>query len=120
MHFSIITPSYNSGRFLEDTLRSIIAQQGAGLEVELIVIDGGSSDQSVEILERYREQISHLVVEKDHGPANAINKGLALSSGEIIAWLNADDLYFPGTRLPPFVLANARSLTARGERSAPR
>jgi glycosyltransferase involved in cell wall biosynthesis len=96
MRFSIITPSYNSGRFLEGTLRSIIAQLDADLEVELIVIDGGSSDQSVEILERYREKISQLVVEKDHGPANAINKGLALSSGEIVAWLNADDLYYPG------------------------
>ncbi len=107
MRFSIITPSYNSGRFLEGTLRSIIAQLDADLEVELIVIDGGSSDQSLEILERYRAKISQLVVEKDHGPANAINKGLGLSSGEIVAWLNADDLYYPGA------LARVRETMAR-------
>ena len=96
MLFSIITPSYNSGRFLEETLKSILAQEDDGVEVELIVVDGGSTDTSHAILNRYAGELRHLIIEKDNGPANAINKGLALASGDIIAWLNADDLYFPG------------------------
>ena len=96
MLFSIITPSYNSGHFLEETLQSILAQRNDGVEVELIVVDGGSTDNSHAILDRYAGELQHLIVEKDKGPANAINKGLALASGDIVAWLNADDLYYPG------------------------
>ena len=96
MKFSIITPNYNGARYLEETLLSIISQREDGVEVELIVIDGMSRDDSHAILDRYASQIDHLVIEKDSGPANAINKGLALATGEVIAWLNGDDIYFPG------------------------
>ena len=96
MKFSIITPNYNGERFLERTLQSIIRQREDGIDLELIVVDGMSSDGSLRILEKYREEITHLVIEKDSGPANAINKGLTLASGNVVAWLNADDLYYPG------------------------
>ena len=97
MRFSIIIPSYNSAAFLEETLHSIVMQRADSIEVELIVIDGKSSDGTPEILEKYRDSIDILVVEPDTGPANAINKGLALATGEIVAWLNTDDVYKPGT-----------------------
>ena len=96
MLFSIITPNFNGERYLADTLASIVSQRSDGLEVQLIVIDGESSDGSRAILEGYRDQIDILVIEKDRGPAEAINKGLALAQGDILAWLNADDLYLPG------------------------
>ena len=96
MKFSIVTPNFNGERFLERTLRSILQQKEDGIDLELIVVDGMSSDGSIRILERYAEQITHTIIEKDSGPANAINKGFALASGDVVAWLNADDLYFPG------------------------
>lgn len=94
--FSIVVPSYNSEKFIEQTLLSIIAQRESGIEVELIVIDGNSTDSSVTILNQYKDEIDILLVESDTGPANAINKGLALAKGDILAWLNADDVYTPG------------------------
>jgi len=97
MRFSIITPNYNGGRFLEQTLRSVINQVDDGIELEYIVVDGGSTDCSHDILAKYSAKIAKTIIEKDSGPANAINKGLAAASGEVLAWLNADDLYFPGT-----------------------
>ena len=96
MKFSIVTPNFNGERFLERTLRSILQQKEDGIDLELIVVDGKSSDGSIRILEEYAEQITHTIIEKDSGPANAINKGFALASGDVVAWLNADDLYFPG------------------------
>lgn len=95
MKFSIITPCYNSERFIEQTLASVAAQRDQGYEVEHIVIDGGSEDGTLAILDRYRDQIQHLVSEPDGGPAEAINKGLSLASGDLLAWLNADDVYHP-------------------------
>jgi glycosyltransferase involved in cell wall biosynthesis len=95
MRFSIITPNYNGGRFLEQTLRSVINQAGDDVELEYIVVDGGSSDCSHAILEKYSAKIDKLIIENDRGPANAINKGLALASGDVLAWLNADDIYYP-------------------------
>ena len=96
MKFSIITPNYNGERFLERTLKSIIRQREDGIDLEIIVVDGNSSDRSIRILEEYKKDITHLIVEEDSGPANAINKGLSLANGDVVAWLNADDLYFPG------------------------
>ena len=95
IRFSIITPNYNGAVFLEETLKSVISQRGRGVELEYIVVDGDSRDHSHEILSRYRGEISRLLIEPDTGPANAINKGLALATGEIVAWLNGDDRYFP-------------------------
>jgi glycosyltransferase involved in cell wall biosynthesis len=94
---SIITPNRNGARFLEQALRSAIAQRTPGIEVEYIVVDGQSTDGSAAILERYRRDIDLLIREPDRGPASAINKGLRRATGDLVAWLNADDYYCDGT-----------------------
>ena len=96
MLFSIITPNYNGAAFLEQTIDSILAQK-QDVELEYIVVDGGSTDGSLDIIDRYADSITHCIIEKDSGPADAINKGLRLATGDVVAWLNSDDLYFPGT-----------------------
>ena len=97
MRFSIITPSYNSGVYLEQTILSVLEQQEEGVDLQYIIVDGGSTDNTPEILDKYSDDISQIIVGKDTGPANAINKGLALATGDCVTWLNADDIYFPGT-----------------------
>jgi glycosyltransferase involved in cell wall biosynthesis len=96
MKFSIITPNKNGGRFLEETIRSVISQRGSGVDLEYIVIDGGSTDDSLKIIRSFEKDISQIISEPDRGPVSAINKGLRLASGEVVAWLNADDRYHPG------------------------
>ncbi len=96
MRFSIITPNYNGARFLEQTIQSVLTQKEE-VELEYILVDGGSTDGSIEIIEKYRHEFAHCIIEKDSGPAQAINKGFALATGDVIAWLNADDIYFPST-----------------------
>lgn len=91
---SIITPSYNQALFLEDAILSVIGQGVPDLEY--IIIDGGSTDRSTEIIKQYASHLAHWVSEPDEGQADAINKGFKLASGEYIAWLNSDDLYLPG------------------------
>lgn len=73
----------------------MLQQREKGIEIEYIVVDGGSTDGSHSLLEKYRSEINTLIIEKDSGPANAINKGLALACGDIVSWLNADDIYYP-------------------------
>ena len=90
---SIITPSYQQAPYLEDTLQSVLNQGYTALEY--IVMDGGSTDGSKEIIERYQNQLSYWVSERDHGQADGINKGLHRATGEIIAWINSDDYYLP-------------------------
>lgn len=92
---SLVTPNYNQGRFLEDCFLSIIEQGYPNLE--LIVLDGGSTDESVEVIRRYEDHLTFWVSEKDGGQAAAINSGLQRSTGEIFNWLNADDRLAPGT-----------------------
>ncbi len=96
MKFTIVTSNKNGARFLEEAVRSVISQKAPGVELEYIVVDGGSADGSMEIICRYEEGISRIISEPDRGPVFAINKGLRLASGEIVAWLNADDRYHPG------------------------
>jgi|WetSurMetagenome_2_1015567.scaffolds.fasta_scaffold13826_3 glycosyltransferase involved in cell wall biosynthesis len=91
---SIITPSYNQGQYIEETIRSLLLQNYPNLEC--IVIDGGSSDTTLQILNKY-DRFIKWVSEPDEGQTDAINKGLKMASGEIIAYLNSDDLYEPGT-----------------------
>lgn len=99
---TIITPSYNQGAFIEQTIRSVLLQEYPNLEY--IVIDGGSTDLTVSILERYSAFIDYWVSEKDNGQSDAINKGLAFATGEWFNWLNSDDYLQPGAL---FTLAEA-------------
>ena len=92
---SVVTPSFNQGEFVEATLRSVITQNDP--RVEYVVIDGGSTDGSVEIIRRYEDDLAFWVSEPDRGHAAAINKGFAHTSGEIMCWINSSDLYYPWT-----------------------
>ena len=107
---SVITPSYNQAPFLEMTLRSVLLQGYPNLEY--LVIDGGSTDGSVTLLEKYTPWLTAWVSEPDEGQSHAINKGLRRATGEILCWLNSDDYYLPGT------LATVGRLLAREKREA--
>ncbi|MCL0038045.1 glycosyltransferase [Thermodesulfovibrionales bacterium] len=90
---SIVTPSYNQGQFLERTILSVLNQNYPNLEYT--IIDGGSTDRSVEIIKKYEKYLAYWVSEKDKGQSEAINKGFQKSTGGILAWLNSDDTYLP-------------------------
>lgn len=91
---SIITPSYNQARYLEATVCSVLEQDYPALEY--FIIDGGSTDGSLQILSRYSHRLTGWVSEPDRGQTDAINKGFAMAGGQILAWLNSDDVYHPG------------------------
>jgi hypothetical protein len=91
---SIVVPTYNQGKFIDKTLQSIIDQQYQNLE--LIVVDGGSTDNTLSIIKQYESYIAWWISEPDSGQTAAINKGFSRSSGEIMAWINSDDLIAPG------------------------
>ncbi|MGG1664102.1 glycosyltransferase family 2 protein [Brevibacillus sp. NRS-1366] len=93
---SVITPSYNQGKYIRETIESVLNQDYPN--IEYIVVDGGSTDDTLAILEEYSqfEERIRFISEKDRGQSHAINKGLAMTKGEIIGWLNSDDTYLPG------------------------
>jgi glycosyltransferase involved in cell wall biosynthesis len=94
LKLTIVTPSFNQGRFLEETILSVLNQGYAPLEY--MVIDGGSSDETVSIIRRYEHRLAYWVSEKDRGQVHAINKGLERATGDVFAFLNSDDVYLPG------------------------
>src|SRR6185295_14792162 len=91
---SMVTPCLNSARFLPWTMNSILDQEYPALEY--VIQDGASTDETMSILDEYRDRLAHLESEKDSGMAQAINRGFAHASGEIMAYINADDLLLPG------------------------
>jgi glycosyltransferase involved in cell wall biosynthesis len=92
---SIVTACLNSVDYIEETIRSILNQNYPDLEY--IIIDGGSTDGTIEVIKKYKSQLKYFISEKDLGHANALNKGFKVSTGEIMAYLNADDIYMPWT-----------------------
>ena len=113
---SIITPSYNQGQFLEETIRSVLLQSYPDLEY--IIIDGGSTDNSVEIIKQYEPFLAYWVSEKDSGQSHAINKGLTVSTGTILGWINSDDLYVKNTlkKIAQNFCKNRSSVLIHGDR----
>lgn len=107
MKISVVTISFNQAEFLERTILSVLNQ--TGVDVEYIIVDPGSTDGSREIIERYRDRFSHIIYEKDKGPADGLNKGFAVATGDIYCYLNSDDTFEPDAllRVAGFMRDNA-------------
>src|SRR5450432_2074637 len=94
LRISVVTPSYQQAQFLERTIKSVLDQNYPNLEH--IVIDGGSKDGSVEIIQKYADRFAYWVSERDKGHGDALNKGFSRCTGDILCWLNSDDTFLPG------------------------
>jgi len=124
---SIVTPSYNQGRFIEETIRSVLMQGYPDLEY--IIMDGGSTDDSLHIIRKYEPWLAHWISKPDRGQAHAINKGFAIATGSLIGWINSDDQLLPGSlallaemhqRDPAAILAGDVEEFGQGENPATR
>jgi len=91
---SIVIPSYNQAKYIEQTILSILDEGYP--KIEIIVIDGGSTDESTEIIKKYEDKLAYWISEPDKGQAHAINKGFSKATGEVLGWINSDDYYVPG------------------------
>ena len=111
---TIVTPSYNQGNFIEQTIRSVCDQNYPNLEY--IIMDGGSTDGSVEIIRRYASRLTHWESHKDNGQADAIYRGFELSTGNILGWLNSDDFLLPGAirKVADYFLNNKNNIGVVG------
>ncbi|MGD0915973.1 MAG: glycosyltransferase family 2 protein [Thermodesulfobacteriota bacterium] len=111
---SIVTPSYNHGQFIEETVRSVLSQDYQN--IEYIVMDGGSTDNTVDLLRKYGNKI-RWVSGPDQGQADAVNKGFNMATGEILGWLNSDDTYHPGAvhTVVKYFLTNPESVMIYGD-----
>ena len=97
MKITVVTANYNGGRWLGRCMDSVLGQElPAGDELEYVFVDGGSGDESMEIAEARRGRLAAIVSERDEGPADALNKGFRLATGDLVGWLNSDDVYRPG------------------------
>ncbi|MBX3327372.1 MAG: glycosyltransferase, partial [Nitrospira sp.] len=93
LKISIVTPSFNQAQFIEETIESVLSQRDSNLEY--VIVDGGSTDGSVDIIRRHAERLTHWMSQPDKGQYDAINKGFVKTTGEIMAWINSDDKYTP-------------------------
>ena len=113
MKITVLTPNYNGGRWLARGMDSVLAQELApGDELEYLFLDGGSTDDSLNVAAARRDRLAAIVSEKDNGPADALNKGFARATGELVGWLNADDVYRPGALVKAIAAAKAHPRAA--------
>lgn len=96
IRFSVVTISYNQARFLREAIESVLSQESEGIEIEYIVCDPGSKDDSRAIADSYGERIAHRVYERDDGPADGLNRGFARATGDVFCYINSDDYFLPG------------------------